>query len=337
MLQLLTVALASNPFVLPTQPVDEHLLPSLERPALTAFQDDDSVRAVAEEDVPEFGQDLNWTAGTRLSLTLHYSHLFNSEIDDDQGEFDMDQLRLRLKGRTAITDTFDLSYGFRYEFDGFNFGEQGFFGLGDPWSDIHTIEFNVGGFWKLDGNWQFFAGGVFRFARETGADWGDSFEGGGAAAISYTFSERLTLGGGLGIVTRLEDDLLYYPIVVADWEIVDRLLLTTRISTGWGNETGVQLVYRWTDHWDVGIGAAYDYQRFRLNDEGPVAEGVGEFTALPFYGFVNWKPMPSVNVSLYVGINTYGELEAVDRNGNVAASSDYGTGFLLGGQATISF
>ena len=36
MLQLLTVALASNPFVLPTQPVDEHLLPSLERPALTA-------------------------------------------------------------------------------------------------------------------------------------------------------------------------------------------------------------------------------------------------------------------------------------------------------------
>ena len=46
MLQLLPVALASNPFVLPTQPVDEHLLPSLERPALTAFQDDDSVRAV---------------------------------------------------------------------------------------------------------------------------------------------------------------------------------------------------------------------------------------------------------------------------------------------------
>ena len=150
MLQLLTVALASSPFAPMPHGVDEHLLSSLQVPALAAFQDEGSVQAVAEEDVPEFAQDVNWTAGTRLSLTLHYSHLFNTEIDDNQGEFDMDQLRLRLNGRTAISDSFDLTYGFRYEFDGFNFAEGGFFGAGEPWTDIHTIQFSVGGFWKLD-------------------------------------------------------------------------------------------------------------------------------------------------------------------------------------------
>jgi len=339
MLQLLTTVLATSAFAPVPQAVDQDMLASLQAPSLSMMEeaDDDSVVAVAEEDVPNFAQNVDWTSGTRLSFSFHYAHLFNSKIDDDMGEFDLDQLRFRVKGNTSITDDFSLAYGFRYEYDGFNFAEDGFFGAGQPWSDIHTVQFNLGGIWSIDDHWSVFAGGVFRFARETDADWGDSLEAGGAAAVSYRFSDTLTIGGGLGVITQLEDDPLFYPVIIVDWEIIDRLVLTTRVSTGWANETGIELVYHWTDNWDVGIGAAYDYQRFRINDEGPIAGGVGEFTALPFFGFVNWKPLPAFNASIYVGVNTYGEFKAVRSNGSTAANPTYGMGFMLGAQGTISF
>lgn len=341
MFQVLTILVAASPFAPEPLAVDELMLASLDTPSLGMLAQDpvagESADAVADESVPGFGQDVSWTSGTRLSLQVQYAHLFNTTVDNDAGEFDADQLRLRVNGRTAITDSFDLTYGFRYEYDGFNFAGHGFFGDQQPWTDIHTVQFSVGGLLEIDDHWQAFAGGVFRFARETGADWGDGFEGGGAFGVSYSFNDSLTLGGGLGIITQVEDGLLYYPIVVADWKIIDRLVLTTRISTGWANESGVELVYDWTDHWDVGVGASYDYQRFRLNDDGPVPGGAGKFTALPFYGFVNWEPMPSFNASLYVGLNTMGEVEAINSNGSVTASENYGIGFVLGAQGTISF
>ena len=175
MLQLLAAVLATSAFAPVPQAVDQDMLASLQAPSLSMMEEDGdgSVIAVAEEDVPNFAQDVEGNLGTRLSFTFHYAHLFNSKIDDDMGEFDMDQLRFRVKGSTAITDDFSLSYGFRYEYDGFNFAEGGFFGAGQPWSDIHTVQFNFGGFWSLDDHWSVFAGGVFRFARESEADWSD--------------------------------------------------------------------------------------------------------------------------------------------------------------------
>ena len=72
---------------------------------------------------------------------------------------------------------------------------------------------------------------------------------------SPTFSENLTLGGGIGIRSQLEDDALFYPIIIVDWQITDRLSFDTRLTTGWANQSGAELVYELTEDLDVGIAA----------------------------------------------------------------------------------
>ena len=81
----------------------------------------------------------------------------------------------------------------------------------------------------------------------------------------------------------------------------------------------------------------YDYQRFRLNDECPAADGVGHFTAMPVYFRLTWSPTPSVRVSGVVGLNVSGELKAKSSNGRTYAKHDYGAGLLAGAQLSITF
>jgi hypothetical protein len=48
---------------------------------------------------------------------------------------------------------------------------------------------------------------------------------------SYPFSDRLTLGPGVGIVGQPEDDTSYFPVVLIKWKMTDRLSLET--GDGW--------------------------------------------------------------------------------------------------------
>ena len=308
-------------------------------PSLAVLQEAGGVDESRDvEPVPGFGQLDALSRGTSITFDPQYAHVFNSEVDDNQGEFNLDRLRLRLQGRTVLNDTWELGYGFKYQFDGFGFAETGTFGASpSPWTDIHTVQFHVGATVKFTEQWRGFGGGQFRFARETGAGWSDSFEGGGAFGASYSFSRTLTLGGGLGVETQLEDGLLFYPVIVIDWQIADRWLLTTRMSTGWADQTGIQLVYDWTETLDVSVGVAYDYQRFRLNDDGPSPGGVGLFTATPVYAMLTWIPSSSVHLSVFAGANTMGELELRNSSGNSISKKNYGLGFLFGAQASVTF
>ena len=330
MISMLTAALLSAPFTF------DPAVPSHDLPSLSAMQDESVV--ADEQPVPGLGQVERLSRGTRISVDANYAYLFKSTVDDDQGEFDLNRLRLRLAGRTVVSEGWELTYGFKYQFDGFSFDGTGDFGdTPAVWTDIHTMQFNIGSMFAITDKWNAFVGGQFRFSRETGADWGDSFMGGGAFGASYTFSENLTLGGGLGMETQLEESLLYYPIVIVNWRFAERWSINTRITSGWADSTGVQLVYDWTDTLQLAVAGNYDYQRFRLNDEGPAADGVGHFTAMPVYFRLTWSPTHSVRVSGVVGLNVSGELKAKSSNGRTYAKHDYGAGLLAGAQLSITF
>jgi hypothetical protein len=322
---LLTTSFSFNP-----------VMTGYELPSLSSMEDAPLV-AVKEEPVPGFGQLDKISRGTRITFTTQYAHLFTSDVDSNQGEFTLDRVRLNLKGRTKITESWALSYGFKYQFDGYDFSGPGFFGDAKPWTDIHTVVFDVGAIVKLTDQWRGFFGGQFRFARETDARWSDGFEGGGAFGASYSFNADLTLGAGLGIESQLEDSLLYYPIVVVDWRINDQWSVNTRITSGWGDTAGVQLIYDWTDSIQLALGANYDYQRFRLNDESPTPDGVGHFTAMPVYVRLTWLPRPNIELTAFVGVNISGKLESKNSQGNTVAKHDYGLGAMVGGQFSVTF
>lgn len=308
----------------------------------SAIQDSAAVSSQADSvdqaAVPGLGQETSFIPGTRLTASISYAYLFNSSIEGG-GSFSLGRFRIRGRGITALTDTLDLSYGARYQLDSFDFSDQGsnsFFG-NSPWSSVDSLQLNMGGVLTIDRQWRVFGGGQVRFGAESEADWADGIEAGGAVGVSYSFSPSLTIGGGFGVTTRLEDSLYFYPIVIADWRIYDNLLFTTRMSTGWGDETGIELVYTLAEGWDVGLGAAYEWTRFRLDDEGPASRGVGVIRSLPVYGFLRWNATTRSSISIYSGLNAWGQLEALDANGNTVADQKFRPGFLLGIQGQITF
>ena len=331
MLSIIPVFVLTAPFTF------DPAMTGYDLPSLSSMEDVKQP-AADEQPVPGFGQLDELSRGTRITFTTQYAHLFTSDVDSNQGEFTLDRLRLKLQGVTALNDSWDLNYGFKYQFDGYDFAGRGFFGADDkPWTDIHTVVFNIGATVKLTKQWRGFFGGQFRFARETDAGWSDGFEGGGAFGASYSFDENLTLGGGLGIESQLEDSVYIYPIVVVDWRINDQWSVNTRITSGWGDTAGVQLIYDWTDSFQIALGANYDYQRFRLNDEGPTPDGVGHFTAMPVYLRFTWAPKPNIDLTAFVGMNVSGELESQNRMGNTVSKHDYGAAAMVGGQVSITF
>ena len=98
-----------------------------------------------------------------------------------------------------------------------------------------------------------------------------AINGGGAVGAVYSFSEKFSIGGGIGARSQILDNVLIYPIIVLNWQITDRLLFSTRMTSGWANQTGAELSYELKPGVDVGVAAVFDYQRFRLSDGNAIA------------------------------------------------------------------
>lgn len=275
----------------------------------------------SDDDSASFSIEGGWVWQLRTDLT-----------DTAAGRFTHDRGHLRLRGRIPLRDDLELLLGARQQRDNF-----GFSNIVAPWSSINTTQIDAALQWQATEQWQVFGGGMARWAAEQGGSLSDGFEGGGAIGAAYAFSKDLVLGGGVGVQTRIEDDLLIYPIIVADWQITDRLRLSTRLTTGWANQTGAEIVYAASDTVDIGVLAVFDYQRFRLSDNAPTSGGVGVTEALPVSFFMSIDACPRCSLTAFIGVNAYGRLKTTDSAGNDVWASDHDPAPVLGIQGTIRF
>jgi len=189
----------------------------------------------------------------------------------------------------------------------------------------------------MDQHWAATAGPVVEFTGETGADFGDAIQWGGLAALRYSFDRDHTLGVGLLVITQLEDDPLFLPVPLVDWKLGDGW----RISNVRGPEAdpfaGLELIRELSDEWELAAGAAYVTRRFRLNDDGPVPEGVGNDSGVPIFARLSWRPHPLVRLDLVAGASVLNRLTLDDSNGNRVTASDADPAPLLGIFGSIRF
>lgn len=68
--------------------------------------------------------------------------------------------------------------------------------------------------------------------------------GGLMTGFSYRFSDRLTIGPGIGVFNQIEDDATVVPILLIDWKITDRLSFGTGSGFAATLGPGVGLNYR---------------------------------------------------------------------------------------------
>lgn len=234
--------------------------------------------------------------------------------------------------------TLDLNVGF--EVDSYNFSGRGQFtdvANGTPWTSTVDVTLKALARWKLDDSWRIFLGGLVSWAGETNAPVSDSFTGGGLMGFAYTFSEDLTLGAGVQISTRLEDNLLFIPSPIIDWRITKQLYISNvRSPVTFPASLGVEVIYYLSYETNISIGSRYEYRRFRLDDSGPAAiqNGVGVDSGFPLWLRFEWRPVSGVRLHFVAGVELGERLELDDRNGNGIADQDVDpapfVGFFLG-------
>lgn len=277
-------------------------------------------------------------SNTDLSFKIHLGleNSFKAGLDQG-GDLSIFRIRAGVTGETSLSQETDLAVSLDYGVDLYNFdGTTGFGGV-DPWEDIHT--FGIAAIFTTDmsNDWKVFGGPVFQFAREDNADLDESFIGGGVIGATYKVDSDLTVGGGFGIVSQIEDDARLFPIFVLNWQIRDDLVLTSNTSGGATGKSGIELVYDIGGGWEAGIGGYFEFNRFRLDDEGIAPNGIGEETRIPIQARLSCELGDYVDFDFFAGFNLTSEVELADTRGLVLGKDDLDGAALVGVMISLSF
>ena len=281
------------------------------------------------------------TAGTETTWSIAGGDIFqfNSGIDNG-GSFSVNRAFLGGGIDFEITPALSIGLDVATEVDSYTFKGDGAFTRpadGVPWTTTIDVTLQGLGRWKIDDNWRVFLGGLVRWSGETQAEASKSFTGGGLMGAAYTFSEDLTLGFGMQISTRIEDNLLFIPSPIIDWRITEQLFISNmRGPVSYPASLGVEIVYYLSREMNISIGSRYEYRRFRLDDKGPllIQNGVGTNSGFPVWARFEWRPIPEIRLHFLAGVSFGERLELDTSNGNQIEAQDVDPapfiGFFLG-------
>jgi hypothetical protein len=250
-------------------------------------------------------------------------HQFDTDIDDGGG-FDVTRLDAGLDAAIDLSDDLTLALDFGYMRDMYNFGgDSSTFGGGNPWGDINTGRIGARLNLHSDDQWEVWGGPIIGVSGEDGADLGDAITGGGTLGFTHHFNSDLALGAGIGVLSQIEDSNAVFPIIVVDWKIDEDLRLRTGGGVGASGGGSVELIWNFAPQWEFGVGGGIESRRFRLNDDGPFPNGVGEESSLPLFARLGYDISPNAELNLLAGWIASGELRLENQVGNLIREEDY--------------
>ena len=229
--------------------------------------------------------------------------------------------------RAGVTLTYDY-----YDFD---FSGRNTFGAG-PWNIVQRLGVAVPFVFQGPNDWSFGLTPSVDWFRENGASWGDSAAYGAYVSATKTFAPDKRLGFGVGVFSRIEETSVF-PIVIVDWRFNDRWRLINPLPAGPSGPAGLELDYRFDDNWSFGVGGAWRSLRFRLAENGPFPNGVGEERGVPVFFRATRSFSRDSALHLYAGALVGGELRVEDSNGDNRRSDDFDPAPLLGATFTMRF
>jgi hypothetical protein len=270
--------------------------------------------------------------GEPFRITTGVGYRADADIDNNGGDFS--ETRFSVSGSRGFNPNEKLRIEpmVAYRFSAYDFSRP------EPWDDIHSIRATVLARYVIDDKWAVLGGPSIGFSGESDADASDAMTFGGALGASYRVSETLVVGAGFTASTEIEDDARIRPLVILNWQINDRWSFESGyMEVAAGGGPGGEIRYKINDAWSVSGGMQYQEKRFRLSDDAPVREGVGEDSSLPLYARVTWQAFPNAAFELVGGVSVGGELRLDNRDGHTIAEEDYDPAPLVGLRAILTF
>ncbi len=250
----------------------------------------------------------------KFSVSAGFQYVLKTDIDGG-GELSIGRTGLEVGTEIPLEEDFKLIANLRYDFNVYDFSAMTALGA-DPWGDTNYLGIDARIQWNATERVIVFAGGVVQSWRETTAGWDGSWTGGGIVGASWIHSKTLVFGLGFGVVTQLEDPVLAYPIIILSWKIKEKMRLTSVAGPAGIAATGLEFVYSIGKGWETGVGARYEFRRFRLDDSGVAPGGVGEETNLPVWVRISYRVSKNFSFDIYGGILAGGSL-AIDNAAGV--------------------
>ena len=262
---------------------------------------------------------------------------FGSKVDGG-GSLSVFTLIFDAGAEKQVTEKLNAGVDFTYIYDGFSFSGMTGFSVPYPWSSIHTFGLNVPLTYAVNGDctWKIYLVPTGQFSGESTARFGDALIYGGAIGVSHVFTPKIEVGIGLAAYYNLAQVSVFpYPIIKI--QISDRIQITNPFGASPAGPGGGVLNYKLTEHWSVGLGGAYRSYRFRLDHNGPIPGGIGQYRSCPVFGTVAYQPSPALRIALYVGATLFNKIYIDDHGGDELFRTKQNAAPLLGLSASGAF
>lgn len=206
----------------------------------------------------------------------------------------------------------------------------------DAWGQV--TELNLGVNWRkpVGESGLIFIAPNLGVARGEGADWEESLRFGLIVSYGYRVSNTLTVGIGAGIFTGLEETT-GFPVLLINWQISERWRLGNSFRAGPSGPAGLEIAYALNPGWEIAFGGGWRSDRFRLDENGAIPNGIGEVEGVPVYLRLSWDVNEQLSLGVFGGVWTSGEVMSETSGGFELASDDLDTAPFFGISASSRF
>jgi len=228
-----------------------------------------------------------------------------------------------------LTPELGAGFSVRYDYDAWSFGKPVAFGGKAPWENLNAP--NIAGSLTYAITPDVLVGFVpsFGWSFESGANTGDALVYGAILSATKVFSDRLVLGIGASVVHQIDENKVF-PFLIIQWQIDERWRLANPFRAGPAGGAGLELAYAIDDNWEIAGGGTYRSYRFRLKNDGPTPDGVGENRFFPVFARLTRKFGAPTKLDFYAGVSAGGRLSVNNAQGNEVARDDYKTAPAIG-------
>jgi hypothetical protein len=246
---------------------------------------------------------------------------FDSDLDSNGGSFHWTGGNVSGSLMNQVNEKWSVGFNVGYQYERWTFSSPSAFGSDAPWGTINrpSVGFNVG--YQVAPDIGVFVAPQFEWSYETGAtESGQNF--GAVLGASKVFDRDHVIGVGVGIFHQI-DETKAFPFVIVNWKLDDKWKINNPLRAGPAGGAGLELVYTPDDNWELAGGGTYRQYRFRLKDQGPNADGIGQNEGIPLFARLTRKLGPKARLDVWGGATVAGTLKLRDPNGNTLVSSDY--------------
>lgn len=250
--------------------------------------------------------------GPFFTVSGSFLNQFDADLES-AGSYSVSSILIRASVAQPVSRKTILGLSLGYDYSDYEFSEEAMLESASPWDKVHAFNLGLPIIRKIGERWSMLASPSVGSYGASGASFGDSLTWGVVLAATYSFRADRKLGFGLGAFDRIGQSR-GFPFVAIDWQLAERWRLTNPLSVGPTGPAGLEVAYKPSKNWEIGLGGAYRNIRFRLEEQDLEPNGIGEQRGVVTFFRALHSFSPKLDLIVYTGMVTSGELRIEDED-----------------------